>query len=215
LENIPQPQLNNTYEKYYQFFTQRRDGKIDWKDYTPYEVRSIGAFILLGQKDRAHELLNFFLHDQRPPAWNHWAEVVWRNPQETRFIGDMPHTWVGSDFIRAMRNMLVYEREHDEALVIGAGILEAWVRDPTGVEVKQLPTYYGTLNYKMKMDGGRLNVELNGNLRMPPGKIIIKPPVAAALQAVHINGKPSTAFDSKEIIVSEFPAKIGLSFAAR
>ncbi|MGH7454397.1 MAG: discoidin domain-containing protein, partial [bacterium] len=123
-DNIPQPQLNNTYEKYYQFFTQRRDGKIEWKDYTPYEVRNISALVLLGQKERAHELLNFFLHDQRPPAWNHWAEVVWRNPKETKFIGDMPHTWVGSDFIRAMRNMFVYERERDEALVIGAGILE-------------------------------------------------------------------------------------------
>jgi hypothetical protein len=211
LENIPQPQLNNTYEKYYQFFAQRRDGKIAWKDYTPYEVRNIGAFILLGQKERAHELLSFFLHDQRPPAWNHWAEVVWRNPQETRFIGDMPHTWVGSDFIRAMRNMFVYEKD-GEALVVGAGILEDWVRDPSGVEVKRLSTYYGSLNYRMKMAGKNLVVELSGNLQMPPGKIILKSPLAVDIKAVTVNGKKSKNFNAKEVLVEAFPANVVLYY---
>ncbi len=214
LENIPQPQLNNTYEKYYQFFTQRRDGKIEWKDYTPYEVRNLGAFVLLGQKGRAHELLNFFLHDQYPPAWNHWAEVVWRNPKETKFIGDMPHTWVGSDFIRAIRNMFVYERD-DEALVIGAGILEDWIRDPNGVEVKRLPTYYGTLDYKMKMDGEYLTIELGGNIKTPAGKIILKSPLATSVKAAVVNGKKSKSFNAKEVIVDTFPAKITMQYEAR
>lgn len=215
LENIPQPQLNNTYEKYYQFFTQRRESQIEWKDYTPYEVRNIGAFVLLGQKERAHKLLNFFLHDQRPPAWNHWAEVVWRNPKETKFIGDMPHTWVGSDFIRAMRNMFVYEREHDEALVLGAGILEDWVRDPNGVEVKQLSTYYGTLNYKMKMAGENLTIELDGDIKIPAGKIILKSPLAKSVKAVVVNGKKSKSFNAKEVIVDTFPTKITMQYEAR
>jgi hypothetical protein len=214
LENIPQPQLNNTYEKYYQFFTQRRDGKIEWKDYTPYEVRNIGAFILLGQKERAHELLNFFLGDQRPPAWNHWAEVVWRNSKETKFIGDMPHTWVGSDFIRAIRNMLVYERD-DDTLVLGAGILEDWVRDPSGVEVQHLPTYYGMLNYKMKMAGENLAIELDGDIKIPAGKIILKSPLANSVKAVVVNGKKIKNFSAKEVIVDAFPAKITIQYEAR
>jgi len=214
LENIPQPQLNNTYEKYYQYFSRRRDNKIEWRDYTPYEVRNLGAFLLLGQKQRAHELLNFFLKDQRPPGWNHWAGVVWRNPQEPGFIGDMPHTWVGSDFIRAIRNLFVYERENDGALVIGAGILEDWVRDPAGVEVKGLRTYYGILNYKMKMAGEKLIVEVNGNLQMPAGKIILQSPLSADLKAATINGKKNKRFNAKEIVVNEFPAKIVLSFVA-
>jgi len=211
-ENIPQPQLDNTFEKYYQYFSQRRENKIAWRDYTPYEVRNIGAFLLLGQKERSHELLNFFLKDQRPPGWNHWAEVVWRNPQEPRFIGDMPHTWVGSDFIRAIRNLFVYERENDGALVIGAGILEDWVRDSAGVEVKGLRTYYGILNYKMQMVDENLMVELNGNLQMPAGKIILKSPMSADWKAATINGKKNKSFNAKEVVVNEFPAKIVLSF---
>ena len=39
-----------------------------------------------------------------------------------RFIGDMPHTWVGSDFIRSVLDMLAYERGRDGALVLGAGV---------------------------------------------------------------------------------------------
>jgi hypothetical protein len=214
-DNMPQPQLKNTYEKYYQFFAQRRDGTLEWQDYTPYEVRNLGAFILLGQKERAHELLNFFLKDQRPPPWNHWAEVVWRDPRETKFIGDMPHTWVGSDFIRAMRNMFVYERERDEALVIGAGILEEWVRDPAGVEVKRLPTYYGMLSYAMKMDGENLAVELEGEMRMPSGKIILKSPLAAGAKEVAVNGRKLKHFNAQEVIIDEFPAKVVLSFEMR
>ena len=72
-------------------------------------------------------------------GWNHWAEVVWRDPRTPRFIGDMPHTWVGSDFIRAARSLFVYEREADQALVIGAGI-------PAAVSYTHLiPPLYGAL----------------------------------------------------------------------
>ena len=213
LESIPQPQLNNTFDKYFKFFQERRDGKINWVDYTPYETRLIGAFILLGQKERAHELLKFFLDDRRPQGWNHWAEVVGRNAKEPRFIGDMPHTWVGSDFIRSIRSMFVYEREKDHAVIIGAGILEEWARDAGGIEVKRLPTYFGSLNFKMKLAGGTLNVEMDGDLKMPPGKIILKSPSAAPIKSATINGKASVVFGDGEIIVAEFPAKVILEYS--
>jgi hypothetical protein len=72
-------------------------------------VRVIGSFIFLNQTERAHELVKFFLSDQRPQGWNHWAEVVWSNPSEPKFIGDMPHTWVGSEFINSIRSFFVYD----------------------------------------------------------------------------------------------------------
>jgi hypothetical protein len=212
MENIPQPQLNITYEQYYQFFTQRRDNKIEWRDYTPYEVRNIGALLLLGQKERAHELLNFFLKDQRPPGWNHWAEVVWRNPREPRFIGDMPHTWVGSDFIRAIRNMFVYERVSDNALVLGAGIIDEWLNQPAGIEVQGLETQYGTLSYSMKRSGQSLTVNIWGKLHFPEGKIILKSPRALGIQSVRINGKSSATFDAGEVQIDVFPANVILQY---
>ena len=213
LGNIPEPQLRNTFDQYFQYFTRRQRDEIEWRDYTPYELRLIGTFIFLDQKERAHALLNFFMKDRRPAGWNHWAEVVWRDPATPRMIGDMPHTWVGSDFMRSLRSFFVYEREQDQALVIGAGILEDWVRDPGGIEINGLRTYFGVLNYKMRMAGENLIVALDGNLQISAGKIILKSPLSAALTAVTINGKKSNSFNAKEVVVNEVPAKIVLSFA--
>jgi len=50
-------------------------------------------------------MLEFFLAHQRPKAWNHWTETIWRDPHTPKFIGDMPHTWIGSEFIRAVRSL--------------------------------------------------------------------------------------------------------------
>ena len=76
-----------------------------WDAYTPYEIRTVGAFVRLGWRERAHELLDFFFADRRPAGWNQWAEVVWREPRAPRFIGDMPHAWVGADYIRSVLDL--------------------------------------------------------------------------------------------------------------
>ena len=38
--------------------------------------------------------------------------------RQPRFVGDMPHGWVASDFIRAVLDLFAYERDGDDALVI-------------------------------------------------------------------------------------------------
>lgn len=43
--NLPKPQVYNTFDRYYKFFTGRRDGLLEWVNYTPYENRLIGSFI--------------------------------------------------------------------------------------------------------------------------------------------------------------------------
>ena len=157
--NLPKPQVYNTFDKYYEFFENRRDNKIDsspqsgagtsWTAYTPYENRLIGSFIYLDEPERAHELIKFFLNDQRPRGWNHWAEVVWKDKRHPGFIGDMPHTWVGSDFINAVRSMFVYESasggDYDSSLVLGAALYQDWIDSPDGMSVENLPTYYGEI----------------------------------------------------------------------
>ena len=158
LGRLPEPALHNTFDRYYEKFLRRRDGPQDWYDLTPYENRVIGSFVILGEKDRSTAVFEYFMGLRRPAAWNDWAEVVFPDPRTPKMIGDMPHTWCGSDFIRSVRMMFVYEREQDEALVLAAGIPDKWVTDPAGVEVVGMPTYYGNLNYTLKShatdDGG-------------------------------------------------------------
>ncbi|HEX6039226.1 discoidin domain-containing protein, partial [Longimicrobium sp.] len=122
---LPQRALENTFERYYHESIRARLDGAAWDGYTPYEWRTVGTFVRLGWKARAHEAIGLFFGHQRPRAWNHWAEVVFRDSTSPRFIGDMPHTWVGSDFIRSALDLFAYERTADSALVVGAGVPEA------------------------------------------------------------------------------------------
>ncbi|HEX9972858.1 MAG TPA: hypothetical protein VGD14_12365 [bacterium] len=212
LKNLPQPYLNNTFEKYYQNFQQRLNPDFAWENYTPYELRTVGTFIHLNQKQRAHEMLKFFFNDQRPQGWNHWAEVVWKDPKTPKFIGDMPHTWVGSDYINAVRAFFVYEDEADSSLVVGAGLLEDWIDSPEGIEVNHLPTFYGGLNFSIYKIDAEYKIQLTGNIKMPSIKIRIKNFKKKKPKQVLINKKVSSNFNFKEVIIREFPAIIELSY---
>ena len=119
---VPDNLLRATFERYWRNFTQRRDGNESWDAYTPYELRLVGSFVRLGWRERAHELLEYFFKDQRPAAWNQWAEVVGREVRRPRFIGDMPHAWIASDYIRSALDMFAYERQSENALVLAAGV---------------------------------------------------------------------------------------------
>lgn len=66
----------------------------------------------------------------------------------------MPHTWVGSDFINAIRSMFVYESapggESDESLVLASALYQDWIDSPNGMSIEKLPTYFGDISYSIK-----------------------------------------------------------------
>jgi len=188
LAHLPQPALARTFQKYYENFKSRRDSSATWDAYTPYEWRVVGTFVRMGDKRKAHEIADFFFQHQRPQAWRHWAEVVWRDPLAPKFIGDMPHTWVGSDFIRSTLDMFAYERESDSSLVVGAGIPEKWVREENGVEVSGLSTHYGPLRFTMRGTGDELEVRIGAGVRVPAGGVVVRSPSDRQLRQVLVNG---------------------------
>lgn len=213
LNNLPKPQIDNTFDKYYEFFKNRRDGKIDWINYTPYENRLIGSFILLDQPERAHELIEFFLHDQRPQGWNQWAEVVWKEYRIPRYIGDMPHTWVGSDFINAIRAMFVYENEFDQSLVLASALYQDWIDSPEGMSVENLPTYYGEISYSIKKENNKYLFSISGDVKLPANGIKIKNFNGSKLPVkVTVNGEDRKDFSNKEISVKALPAEVELYY---
>jgi hypothetical protein len=209
LNNLPKPQVYNTFNRYYDFFINRRDGRINWINYTPYENRLIGSFIMLDQPERAHELIAFFLNDQRPKGWNDWAEVVWKDYRYPGCIGDMPHTWVGSDFINAVRAMFVYENEYDQSLVLAPALYQDWIDSPSGMSVDHLPTYYGEVSYSIKKDQDHYLFSIQGNVKLPVNGIRIRNFNGSRLPArVTVNGKESKEFSEREISVRDLPAEV-------
>jgi hypothetical protein len=188
---LPQDLLHGTFERYWREFVARRDGGLAWKDYTPYELRNVSAFVRLGWRARAHELLDFFMQDRRPAAWNGWAEVVGRLPREPRFVGDMPHGWISSDYIRSALDLFAYERDMDHALVVADGIPAAWLAGE-GIAVHKLRTPYGPLGYSMKQQGGSIVMQLDAGVALPPGGIVLREPGAGwSLRRTTVNGKPA------------------------
>ncbi len=209
LNNLPKPKVFNTFDKYYEFFKKRRDGKTDWINYTPYENRLIGSFILLDQPERAHELIKWFLKDQRPQGWYQWAEVVWRDYRNPGYIGDMPHTWVGSDFINAIRAMFVYENEYDQSLILASALYQDWIDSPRGMSVENLPTYYGEVSYSIKKDHDKYFFSIFGDIRLPAKGIKIRNFNGSKLPSkVTVNGEEIKDFTEKEIQIKVFPAEV-------
>lgn len=209
LNNLPKPQVYNTFDKYYEYFKKRRDNEIEWINYTPYENRLIGSFIILDQPERAHELIEFFLDDQRPQGWNHWAEVVWKDYRRPGFIGDMPHTWVGSDFINAIRSMFVYENEYDQTVVLASALYQDWIDAPEGMSVEHLPTYYGEISYSIKKENSTYRFSISGDMKPPSNGIRIRNFNGSKMPVrVTVNGKDISEYTAKEIAVREFPAEV-------
>ncbi len=186
LDALPRAAVESTFTRYLESAFARAappapGDTARWEAYTPYEWRNVGALVRLGWRDRALRLTRQLLGDRRPLEWNQWGEVVWREPRINRFIGDMPHTWVASDFIRSALDLFAYERERDTALVLLAGVPEAWL-EGEGISLAGLHTSWGTLAFSARAEGDTLTVRIPGGLRVPAGGIIVRPPRGAEVR---------------------------------
>jgi hypothetical protein len=204
--HLPPALLRATFERYWQAFVERRDGLVAWDDYTPYELRSVGTFVRLGWRQRAQELLDFFFGDRRPPGWNQWAEVVGREARKPRFVGDMPHGWVASDFMRSGLDLFAYERETDNALVLAAGLPPHWL-EGDGVAVENLQTPYGPLSYRLQSEGGRLTLKVDAGIELPPGGLVFVWPGEQAAGPTRFNGEEGR-WQGTELRIQQLPAEV-------
>jgi hypothetical protein len=209
LHLLPPAQIQRTYDRYLEGFRKRVDGTVNWNNYSAYEIRIIGALIRLGRRRDAMEMMRFMLADRRIRAWNQWPEISWRDPLGPSFLGDLPHTWISAEYILAVHALFAYEREADESLVIAAGIVEEWLKEGLPVGVMNLPTYYGEISYSLHVEGAdTLRLALKGNLNMPPGGIVVAPPLPRPIRTVEVNGRASTEFTPETFTCRECPAEV-------
>ena len=201
---LPRAALLATFERYWAEH-QKRVREARWDAYTPYELRAVGALVRLGFPERAHAMLEFFFAHQRPAGWHHWAEVVHREARSPRFIGDMPHTWVGSDFIRSALDLFAYEEESDSSLVIGAGIPARWATE--GAAVRGLRTPFGTYDVSVRDSSGSVVVRVAGS-RVPPGGIQVRAPFGRPFGGARANGAAAARATDGSVRVDALPATI-------
>jgi hypothetical protein len=209
LGSLPDALVRNTFERYWRDFSERSSGAKAWDAYTPYEWRTVGSLVRLGQRERALQAMAFFYRDRRPAGWNQWAEVVLRDVREPRFLGDMPHGWVASDQIRSVLDLLAYEDEGERSMVLAAGVPMAWFDGP-GLTLSELRTPYGRLSWSGRAVTARgrrfVEIDLRALRTQPPGGVVLRGPWPKTSR-FWIDGVAS-AGPADAIRLSKSPAKI-------
>ena len=204
-EGLDPKAVEHTFDRYLSDWRRRRSGALEWEKYSPYEIRIIGALVRLGRREDALELLRFFLSDRRPPAWNQWPEIAWRDRRAPAHVGDLPHTWVAAEYVLAIRSLFAYERAQDRTLVVAAGLAEEWMSGP-GVDVHAMPTVYGKLSFSARMlDARSLQFDIGPGVA---ARIELRPPLLGRLVGVSVNGSAHEDFDAQSVIITSTPAEI-------
>ncbi|MEP7102402.1 MAG: discoidin domain-containing protein [Burkholderiales bacterium] len=220
LGTLPDALVRNTFDRYWRDFEARQKDEaagIRHGDgaYTPYEWRNVGAFVRLGQRERALAAMAYFYRDRRPAGWNQWAEVVVRDAREPRFLGDMPHGWVASDQIRSVLDLFAYEHEGERSLVLAAGVPLAWLTG-LGLSIDGLRTPYGPLAWKAQLRSANrrqtVQFELKKLQTAPPGGIVLRGPWPADAQ-VTIDGV-AAAGPADAIRLARTPARVRVVWSA-
>ncbi len=193
-DGLDRAAVERTFDKYLADWRAKRSGEVAAANYTPYEIRIIGALVRLGRREAALELLRFFLSDRRPPPWNQWPEIAWRDHQAPAHVGDLPHTWIAAEYVLAVRSLFAYEIEAQRSLVLAAGLAPEWL-EGAGVEVKAMPTLYGALSYSLRrIDAQILRFDIATKMDAP---LILRPPLAGRCAALSstaaLSHRPPTA----------------------
>ncbi|GHC73563.1 hypothetical protein GCM10007320_10320 [Pseudorhodoferax aquiterrae] len=210
---LPPAALQATFAQYWRNFTERRDGPPTWDAYTPYEWRTVGTLLRLGERARALAAADYFLRDRRPLGWRQWAEVVGRDPRAPRFVGDMPHGWVASDFLRAALDLFAYQAPERAAWVLGAGVAPAWLQGQ-GLALRALHTPLGPLSYRARRAGATTTVDIAGGMQPPAGGLVIALPDGAAPGRASIDGRPLACLPAAGLVVHRLPARVRYTAAA-
>ena len=207
---LPQGPLQSMLETYLDGFHRKHRGEMQWNNYTAYEIRIIGAFVRLGKRDEANELLEFFLSDSRPTEWNQWPEITWKNPRSPGHLGDVPHTWIAAEYLLALASMVACEHEADDSMVIASGMPWSWIANEDGFSVKKLPTRHGKLDFKIQSNGmNSIQVDIGGTLTIPTGGLSIMPPLPPGKNIHSATGKNKQECDidasGKSISIKTLP----------
>ena len=192
---LPAKELATTFERYLAD-VRSRDRPDALYAYTPYELRNVLTYVHLDRPGDAFELLGRFLAQQRPREWRMWPEVVHSRERHPGYIGDMPHTWIGSEYVRAAFGMLM--REETGQLVLLPGVPAAWLAGD-GLRVNAMPTSFGALSFSASGDERRLRVDLAGV--RPSTRIRVQWPSRTRPASVTVDGRPVEDFDASGIVV--------------
>jgi len=144
----------------------------------PYLTLDIAQSLLrAGQADRAWPLIRTVADLASPTG--QWPEAI--HPHTAGgCMGDGQHAWAAAEWVMILRALFV--REEDQALVLGAGVPEAWLHQGETLSFGPTPTRWGPVTVTITTEGAEPTVQMQGQWRGEP------PTIEARLP-----GRPATA----------------------
>ena len=163
------------------------------------------VWLYAGHPDKAVDYLYAFANHASPTR-------VWREEQSLAHvgldqqIGDMPHNWASAEFIRLVRNLLVFER--GDTLELLPGLPAEWIVPEKKLEIVT-PTRFGdvSLSFDFTATGeGRLTLAIEPKSHPQPAAVHIYLPVTGAVKkfALEIQGRPVEWIDAARLQKSEW-----------
>jgi len=198
MDLLPAPILRNTFDRYLKEIRSRDEPDALYA-YTPYEMRNVLTYVHLNKPQEANEVLMNLMRHRRPAPWQVFAEVVHSRERHDGYLGDMPHTWIGAEYVRVIFGMLM--REDDDRMRLIPGAPPSWLAGP-GLSVGKLPTAYGQLTMSAKQDGSTLRVALDPGLQ-PNSKLHVAWPSRQKPKRVTIDGKKQNKYNADGINVNK------------
>ncbi|MBN2507058.1 MAG: NPCBM/NEW2 domain-containing protein [Verrucomicrobia bacterium] len=138
--------------------------------------------------------------------WEHFRHSgAWDKTHETGY------------FLHQTRTLLVQERGN--RLWLAPLIPDDWLRDGATLDVRNAPTAFGPVSYRLaSRDGARtVQAEIVPPTRTPPARVVLRlrPPAGRTLRSVEVNGRPHREFDPREHTITLEPGDRLLSVTAR
>ncbi|MCA1572095.1 MAG: cytochrome P450 [Chloroflexi bacterium] len=140
------------------------------------------VWLYAGRPDKAIDYLYAFANHAAPTG-------VWREEQSITSsgnrlrYGDMPHNWASAEFVRLVRNLLVFERGNELELL--AGIRPSWLHADAEIVVERTPTRYGRLSLHVSVNSqNEVNIDLDADWAKPPERIVVRLPEAVTTASV-------------------------------
>lgn len=131
-----------------------------------------------------------FSHHQLTPLEHRWAWGQYYGPPST-----------DGAWFDVYRHMLLNER-NDSTLFIGQAIPRPWLEQGKQIDVRQAPSYFGPLSFRMdsQVALGTITAHVELSDRNPPNELLVRfrHPQEKPLRSVLVNGKPWKNFDAKQ-----------------
>lgn len=205
---FPEAALQHTFAAFLLDWRKRVRGERIADKITAYEIRNINALVALGRREDACELLNYYVADCRPVEWHQWPEITWADPAAPGHLGDLPHSWIGAEFVLAVRSMFL--EEDGDTLHLGRGLPSAWL-DGKGVRISHWPTAFGRMGYAVSRNAdGAIELVLEGQT-CPPSGILIDLPLPYLPMQIRTDPANVLRCEGRQLLLRQSPAVLTLT----